>query len=304
MQKQTYPGTTSLASSTGISNNDEVSRPRELRVPEEDRRIRCMGDRGGAVEAYDRIAQVYDEFTRANDYEIWLGEVLLPELEKHGGLRVGRVLDVGCGTGRAFDPLWQRGWEYWGCDSSSKMLRIAKAKPRARAEGRYPVGYLFEADACDLPDLPAGPADLVLALNDVINYLTEDGELERAFSGMRRNLAPHGLLSFDCLTLGTMRAAHVAGYSWQEGELTWTGLTESIEPGGIGEWEMASVGFEASRHRVRHHPVAEVLAALEASGLRCLSVQGQREEPGQRVILGDPDETETERTIYIAGAEK
>ncbi|HEX8050012.1 MAG TPA: hypothetical protein VF504_00975, partial [Solirubrobacterales bacterium] len=46
-----------------------------------------------AQTAYDRYAPVYDESNAQNDYEMWLGEVLLPELEKHG-LRNGWALDV------------------------------------------------------------------------------------------------------------------------------------------------------------------------------------------------------------------
>jgi SAM-dependent methyltransferase len=54
-----------------------------------------------ARSTYDAFAPIYNEFNHLNDYEMWLGEVLLPELEKHG-LKRGRALDVGCGTGRAF----------------------------------------------------------------------------------------------------------------------------------------------------------------------------------------------------------
>jgi SAM-dependent methyltransferase len=49
--------------------------------------------------AYEAIAPIYDEFCAANDYEMWTG-VLLSALSKHG-LEQGRLLDIGCGTGRA-----------------------------------------------------------------------------------------------------------------------------------------------------------------------------------------------------------
>ncbi|HET9677416.1 MAG TPA: hypothetical protein VFP21_07940, partial [Solirubrobacterales bacterium] len=67
-----------------------------------------------ALAAYEAFAPIYNEFNHLNDYEMWLGRTLLPELEKRG-LRRGRALDVACGTGRAFAPLLKRGWEVRGC---------------------------------------------------------------------------------------------------------------------------------------------------------------------------------------------
>ncbi|HYG96722.1 MAG TPA: methyltransferase domain-containing protein, partial [Solirubrobacterales bacterium] len=75
--------------------------------------------------AYDRYAPIYDEWNAQNDYEMWLGETLLPEMEKHG-LRKGWALDVGCGTGRAFDTLLSRGWQVVGSDVSGGMLAEAE----------------------------------------------------------------------------------------------------------------------------------------------------------------------------------
>ena len=52
-----------------------------------------------ALTAYEAFASIYNDFNASNDYEMWLGDVLLPELEKHGLGRPGWALDVGCGTG-------------------------------------------------------------------------------------------------------------------------------------------------------------------------------------------------------------
>ncbi|HWB68413.1 MAG TPA: class I SAM-dependent methyltransferase, partial [Solirubrobacterales bacterium] len=70
--------------------------------------------------AYEAIAPVYDEFTAHHDYELGLGG-LLPELERRG-LRGKRLLDVGCGTGKSFLPMLERGWEVSGCDISAGMI--------------------------------------------------------------------------------------------------------------------------------------------------------------------------------------
>jgi SAM-dependent methyltransferase len=96
-----------------------------------------------ALAAYESFAPVYNEFNHQNDYEMWLGQALLPELERHG-LERGRALDVACGTGRAFAPLLRRGWRVRGCDLSPAMLE------RARQEG----GDLVELDVADMRELP------------------------------------------------------------------------------------------------------------------------------------------------------
>jgi SAM-dependent methyltransferase len=254
-----------------------------------------------ARDAYDRFAAAYDEANAQNDYELWLGEVLLPELEKHG-LQVGWALDVGCGTGRAFEPLFARGWQVVGCDVSPGMLDQARRKfgPQVR---------LFESDARDLApiaassEIPGGEAfDLVLLLNDVVNYLTEDGDLEKAFDGVRQNLRPdHGLAVFDANTLGLFRAdfasdvqSEMNARGWE-----WHGLTDRVEPGLVYEARLSGRDMETHVHRQRHWPVEQVIRALEGSGLRRLAALGQREEGGRIVLSDSPDEERDGKVIYV-----
>ena len=247
-----------------------------------------------AREAYDRFAPKYDEFNRQNDYEVWLGEVLLPELVGHG-LRVGRALDVGCGTGRAFDPLLKRGWLVAGCDVSEGMLAVAREKhrhiPLVRADARELPGFGFDFD-------------LILALNDVVNYLTEDEDLERAFEGMKRNLAPHGLVCFDANCLSLFEANWIADREPEINERPgweWRGLTPEAEEGRIFETEVAGEGLEACVHRERHWPRPDVEAAMEAAGLQVLAALGQREDSESILLEDPPGEHRHHKTIYIGG---
>ena len=135
-----------------------------------------------AEQAYEAIAPVYDEFTAHHDYEMWLGN-LLPKLRNHG-LRGRRLLDVGCGTGKSFLPMLERGWEVTACDISPSMLERARAK----------TGGAAKLSVADMRKLPVfGEFDLVWALDDAVNYLLSGMELGEALSGMRANLAPGGL---------------------------------------------------------------------------------------------------------------
>jgi SAM-dependent methyltransferase len=249
--------------------------------------------------AYDAFAPKYDEFNSQNDYEVWLGEVLLPELEKHG-LKTGRVLDVGCGTGRAFDALLRRGWEVWGCDLSPEMLLRAGDKNLSRPPAER-IAYLFWGNACQLPDLKR-PFDLILALNDVVNYLTEDGDLERCFSGVARNLAPGGLVCFDTNSLGLMRE-NFAGGGMDRGDWKWRGRVDWVEPGGTYEAIVSGPGIKDNVHRQRHWTEEQVRGALEASGLTCLARRGHYEDPEswEITLQETADEERDLKAIYIAG---
>ena len=134
-----------------------------------------------AERAYEAIAPVYDDFTAHHNYELWLGN-LLPQLRRHG-LRGRRLLDVGCGTGKSFLPMLERGWEVTGCDISASMLELARAKS----------GDAVRLSVADMRELPVfGEFDLVWALDDAVNYLLSGEELGRALSGMRATLPPTG----------------------------------------------------------------------------------------------------------------
>ncbi len=248
---------------------------------------------GSARAAYDAFAPIFDEYTAQNDHEAWLGRQLLSELGAYG-LKVGRALDVGCGTGKAFAPLLARGWEVCGCDISDGML--------ARAGTKHPEVPLLCADATDLPTY-GFDFDLVLALGDVVNYLVEDGDLERCFAGVGRNLAPEGLFLFDTNTIVLMRkifenpeSEWMSRAGWK-----WRGIGGAVVPGATFEAELSGQGVRTHIHRQRHWTPEQVQNALSASGLECLAAMGEREEEGRILLSGALEEDRHEKAIYIAG---
>jgi SAM-dependent methyltransferase len=246
-----------------------------------------------AKAAYQAFASIYDDFNHRNDYEMWFS-ALLPELEKRG-LKQGRLLDVGCGTGRAFEPMLRRGWEIQGCDVSTAML----------AEAQRKFGDAVALDAADATELPVyGEFELVWALNDVVNYLTGDGDLERALRAMRANLTPDGMVLFDSNTLGLFQADFAGGDSegMSVGEWTWRGLSDGIEPGGTYEAQISGAGVETHVHRERHYTAEQVKEAMAAAGLQYLVALGQSEENGRVALLDPPDEQRDHKIVYIGRA--
>lgn len=252
-----------------------------------------MGE-NSVLEAYEAFAPVYNEFNHLNDYEMWIGRCLLPELEKHG-LRKGRVLDVGCGTGRAFAPLLRRGWEVRGCDLSPAMLERAKGE----------AGDEVELSVADLRELPVfGEFELVIALNDPVNYLMGDEDLERAFSGIRANLAEGGLTIFDCNSWSTYMSTYsteVRDVEYKGRHWIWRGVGEIGGDPAMFESRIEGDGLEEPiSHQERFRNEEEIRAAMAAARLECLAVLGM-EEVGSEVVLSEPPEDERHYKIVYIG---
>jgi SAM-dependent methyltransferase len=249
--------------------------------------------------AYEAIAPFYDDFTAHHDYEMWLGN-LMPELERHG-LRGKRLLDVGCGTGKSFIPMLQRGWEVTACDISAAMVELARAK----------VGDAVELSVADMRDLPRfGAFDMVWCLDDAVNYLLDGEELVQALSGLRRNLGPGGLLMFDVNTLDTYRSFFCEEMVVERDgrQMVWKGRgSADAAPGSISEASfevLPAAGEDGGRippeiHRQRHFPEAEALAAMRSAGLECLDVFGH----GEDAVLRQPLREDVHgKAVYIARA--
>jgi SAM-dependent methyltransferase len=251
-----------------------------------------------ALDAYERLAPVYDVLTAGYDYETWLGE--LEALARGHGLQGRRVLDVGCGTGKSFEPLLERGYSVTACDLSPAMVTAAREKAAARGV------HVFVADMRRLPRME--PVDWVTCLDDAVNYLLGDDDLALALAGMRRALRPGGLVTFDVNTLRTYRSAFASEY-WHDGSgafICFRGSAgDSFAPGAVAEAVFESfvpVGDGCwrritSRHMQRHHPRSAVEAACDRAGLELVAVRGQVTGGHLRE---QPDELAHTKLVYLA----
>jgi SAM-dependent methyltransferase len=238
--------------------------------------------------AYDAFAPIYDDFNAQNDYESWFSG-LLPRLDPLG-LKTGKLLDVACGTGRAFEPMLRRGWDITACDISPAMV----AKAQEKHEG-HQISY----DVADMRELPAyGEFQLVWALNDAVNYLLGESDLQIALEAMGANLAADGLLVFDCNTVMLFRAAYdpVEGLD-RDARWRWEarGLVD-----GIYEADISGEGIETHTHKERHYSVPEVQRTMLSAGLEPLAALGQREADGKLVLSDAWDEEGDHKIVHVA----
>jgi SAM-dependent methyltransferase len=251
------------------------------------------------VAPYDPLAPHYEAFMGDAPYAEWHGALLA--LAAEHGVRAGTALDVGCGTGRSLASLIQAGFSGAGSDPSAGMLAVARER----------LGPAVPLTVAALPDLGQGPrADLVTALNDVINYVAHD-ELDAAIRSLAARVAPGGVLLFDANTPLTYDGFFSSTFCRSaEGRFfVWESLPAEHRPDGGSTHRADLHAFEAdagapgrwvrtlSRHVQHHHPHARVATALQAAGLELLTVRGQRE--GSPCDPDFDEEIHTKR-IYLA----
>jgi SAM-dependent methyltransferase len=251
-----------------------------------------------AAVGYDCIAPFYDQFTADYAHDAWVGAIEQRALAL--GLRGSRALDLACGTGESTRPLLSRGYSVLGCDISEGMIDRARVKLPELADA------FCVADMRDLPDL--GEFDLVLCLDDAVNYLLTDTDLEATFAGVARVLAPGGIFAFDVNSLLTYRTAFAQSEAREEPGLlfAWRGqasptlrpaegataILDVFAAGPDGLWEQHTM-----RNVQRHHPRQAIGSALAGAGLRLCAIYGQH--PGA-ILEEDTDEESHIKLVYFA----
>jgi SAM-dependent methyltransferase len=251
-----------------------------------------------ARDAYDAWAPFYDAYTAHHRYDEWTAT--LEGLALEAGLRGRRLLDVACGTGKSFLPFLERGYEVCACDVSPAMAALAAEKAAGRAR----------VEVHDMRALPRlGEFDLVCCLDDAVNYLETERDLLDAFTSLRRNLAPGGVIAFDANTLRAYRTYFAEATVVQSAGriIVWDGRTpDDLPPGGTARGELLALernGEWWSRTRLedvqRHHDEATVRGALVAAGLPWVAAYGMRLDGS---VTGGFDELVNSKAVYVARA--
>jgi SAM-dependent methyltransferase len=171
--------------------------------PETQRRARDFANHQSLVpNPFPDGTEGWDEYAPFYDWENarTLGRRDVPFWRRLAARAQGRILELGCGTGRLSLPLARSGVDLVGVDRSAGMLaRLAeradalRARPNRPARGRL---VIIRGDIRALPFAPNAFA-MVLAPYGVLQSLLRRGDLDATFESVRRVLKPGGLFGID-----------------------------------------------------------------------------------------------------------
>lgn len=131
----------------------------------------------------------------ARDEDQWLESTPLIELDRAFVLEQlpaprGRVVDLGCGTGRVSLALARRGFDVLAVDLSEAMLKHVRTQA---AEEKLTIECL-EANLVELGDISSGSCVDAVCLFSTIGMIRGASHRERAMAEFHRILAPGGRL--------------------------------------------------------------------------------------------------------------
>ncbi|MEQ1832040.1 MAG: class I SAM-dependent methyltransferase [Candidatus Eisenbacteria bacterium] len=191
--------------------------------------------------------------------------VLVDELAR-AGLRAGRVVDLGCGSGVLARRVQDSGYAMLGIDLSESLVAIARQRV---PEAEFRVGSVMSAE---LPSCVA-----VSAIGEVFNYLFDETNsretLAELFARIHAALEPGGRLLFDMA--GPARAGtdtptrtFSEGPDWAVLMRTELDAPRQILTRHITTFRKSGELFrrDAETHRLRLVEPVEVVGALRAAG--------------------------------------
>ncbi len=140
-------------------------------------------------DGWDEYAPFYDwenaQTVRRRDVAFWT---------RLAQAQPGRVLELGCGTGRIALPVVKRGVRLVGVDRSAPMLARARRRlARAKVDDR---AWLVRGDIRSLP-FRARDFRLVMAPYGILQSLVREGDLRATLASVARVMPRGGLFGID-----------------------------------------------------------------------------------------------------------
>lgn len=138
---------------------------------------------------YNRFSDLYDLLTFDIDYSKYSQNIFgLLEKEK---IVNGNILEIGCGSGNLTQRLAERDFNILAFDYSEQMLNNAFPKLMD-----FDNVSLIKADMYKFP-YTSYEFDAIISLLDVINYILDEKDINKLFSGVYEGLRKNGIFIFD-----------------------------------------------------------------------------------------------------------
>jgi trans-aconitate methyltransferase len=210
--------------------------------------------------SYARSGRFYDELYAHKDYA---GEVDL--LLQWVGLERGRVLDLGCGTGRHLECLVDR-FEGCGVDLEEELLEVARQ--------RLPQVALVRGDMAEAAVV--GPFDLITCFFGSVGYLGSVDRLHQATRHWAGLLSPSGWLALETwIQPDEFSPQRVMALFVDQPDFKLTRMSVSRATGTLYDTDFhyllatpEGVEHFVERHQLRMFSHQEYRTALEGAGLR------------------------------------
>ena len=148
-----------------------------------------MPDAREGWEGWDAYAPFYDwenaQTVGRRDVAFW---------RRLAAAQDGRVLELGCGTGRITVPVARAGASIVGIDRSAEML--ARGRQRLK-RARLDNALLVRGDIRVLPFRSRQGFSLVMAPYGILQSLTREADLKATLASVHRVLRPDGIFGID-----------------------------------------------------------------------------------------------------------
>jgi len=246
------------------------------------------------MEQYQYLSEIYDKSMELSgiDYDKWFGKI--QDLLGNDKENIKNILELGCGTGNITQRLLEYGYEVVGVDISGEMLSIAKEKL-----GNFSEKVIFmQQDVCDF-DFDIYEIDMILAVNDLINYITEVADLKNLFAFCYEHLRKDGVLLFDISSKYKIEQILSNNVFFEEDEdycMIWQNSydnDEKVIDMYIDIFKQNQEGLYEryqEEHAQRAYDEDEIITVLKEIGFQNIKTE---------YIISDKDEKKSERIFFL-----
>ncbi len=244
---------------------------------------------------YKDIANVYDEII-GQDYDKW-ADYLMLLIRKYCPFAASAA-DIACGTGSIIARLEKQGLKMCGADLSAEMLAVAKQKTSAP---------LYRQNITSLA--LSKRFDVILCTLDSINYIMQDGALQKVFEHVRTHLNQGGAFIFDIATKRSFDKKVKNKFIVDNNSIVYTLQSTYAKKGTICR-QYVTCFYQSQTddtyqrfdevHRQRVYSAAEVHTLLQSSGFTVAAVHQPFEDSPIPHPQSEFNDNQYDRLFFVA----